>query len=59
MLVSSGNTAYAHYGYPGPACPGAPRGGELMCGMSGAAYVNGAWLESEHVDSDHRQSGGP
>jgi V8-like Glu-specific endopeptidase len=59
VLVDSGTATYAHYGYPGPACPGAPAGGEYMCGMSGSAYVNGSWLETEHIDSDHGQSGGP
>lgn len=27
--------------------------------MSGAAYLNGNWVETEHIDSSGGQSGGP
>lgn len=59
ILVDTGTTTYAVHGYPGPACPGAPGGSNYNCGMSGPAYVNGNWIETEHIDADHGQSGGP
>ena len=57
ILVDSGTNVYGLHGYPGPACPGAPFGNLFNCGMFGSGYVNGPWLESELIDSDHGQSG--
>ncbi|MBZ0233643.1 MAG: hypothetical protein K8M05_15055 [Deltaproteobacteria bacterium] len=64
VLVNPGNTTYALHGYPGDppssvTCPGSPTGGTTLCGMSGSAYVNGSWVETEHIDSSPGQSGGP
>jgi V8-like Glu-specific endopeptidase len=57
ILVDTGTVPYGLHGYPGPACPGAPSGSFFNCGMFGSGYVNGPWLESEFIDSDHGQSG--
>jgi hypothetical protein len=59
IIVDAGDSTYSLHGYPGNPCPGAPFGFLFNCGMSGPAYVNGPWLESEHIDSEGGQSGGP
>ncbi len=47
------------YGYSGDTCPGAPNGQPYNCGMSGSAYPNGVWMESQSIDATDGQSGGP
>lgn len=59
LWVNAGNTTYTLHGYPAMQCPGAPGGWDYNCGMSGAAYLNGNWVETEHIDSSGGQSGGP
>lgn len=57
--ANAGNSTYATFGYPGDTCPGAPGPGNFQCGMSGASYINGWRIESEHIDAIGGQSGSP
>lgn len=59
IWVNAGNTTYSMHGYPAMRCPGAPAGWDYLCGMSGPAYLNGNWVETEHIDTSGGQSGGP
>jgi V8-like Glu-specific endopeptidase len=59
IIVDAGDTTYSLHGYPGNPCPGAPSGSFYNCGMAGYAYRNGPWMESEYIDSEAGQSGGP
>ena len=59
IIVDAGDSTYSLHGYPGNPCPGAPSGFLFNCGMSGSVYANGPWFESEYLDSEGGQSGGP
>lgn len=54
-----GPGTFSHYGYPGSQCPGAPWGGDFMCGMTAPANINEWRIETEHIDAMPGQSGGP
>lgn len=59
IAVDSGTTTYQVLGYPEGVCPGATTGGLFQCGELGTGYANGAYLESDNLDTDDGESGGP
>jgi V8-like Glu-specific endopeptidase len=59
VLVEPPNGGISMHGYPVAACSGAPGGSLYNCGMFGTQYANGPWVETDNIDTDGGQSGGP